>query len=91
MKVTFELIMNVLVLAVNLTASIISFIMGNVPAGFAWASCCCWIVVLMICDHRCRKSEEAWIELFHDRAFIINLALVMEKEQKEPTQDDNQN
>lgn len=91
MEVTFELTMNVLVLAVDMTASIISFTNGNVSAGFAWASCCCWIVALMICNHRCRKSEEAWLELLHDRAFIINLALVMENEQKETTQDDNQN
>ena len=81
--------MNILALSVNLTASIISFIVGNTSAGFAWAACCCWIVALMSCERRCRKNEEAWIELFHDRAFVINLALVMEKEQKESKPDDN--
>ena len=43
----------------------------------------------MVCEHRCRKSEEAYIELLRDKAFIINLALVMEKEQKESKPDDN--
>ena len=81
--------MNILALSVNLTASIIGFIVGNTSAGFAWAACCCWIVVLMACERRCRKNEETWIELFHDKAFIINLALVMEKEQKESKPDDN--
>ena len=83
--------MNILALFINLMASIISFIIGNTSAGFAWAACCCWVVALMACERRCRKNEEAYIELFHDKAFIINLALVMENEQKETTQDDNQN
>ena len=81
--------MNILALSVNLTASIIGFIVGNTSAGFAWAACCCWIVALMACERRCRKNEEVWTELFHDKAFIINLALVMEKKQKESRPDDN--
>ena len=81
--------MNILALFVNLTASIISFIAGNTSAGFAWASCCCWVVALMSCEYRHKKDEEVYIELFHDKAFIINLALVMEKKQKESKPDDN--
>ena len=83
--------MNILALSANLTASIISFIVGDISAGFAWAACCCWNVALMSCERRRRKNKEAWawIELFHDRAFVINLAPVMEKEQKESKPDDN--
>ena len=81
--------MNILALFVNLTDSVISFIIGNTSAGFAWAACCCWIIALMFCEYRHKKDEEAYIELFRDKAFIINLALVMEEKQKESTQDDN--
>ena len=43
----------------------------------------------MSCEYRHKKDEEVYIELFHDKAFIINLALVMEKKQKESKPDDN--
>lgn len=81
--------MNILILSVNLTLAITNFITGNFHAGVAWASCCLWIVALMICEHRCRMNEEVYIKLLHDKAFIINLALVMEEKQKESKQDDN--
>ena len=43
----------------------------------------------MVCEHRCRKSEEAYIELLQNKLFGIKIALVMENEKKESTQDDN--
>ena len=89
MKVTFELVKNILILSVNLMASITNFIAGNTSAGFAWVACCFWFVALVICEHRCRMDEEVYIKLLHDKAFIINLALVMEEKQKESKPDDN--
>lgn len=81
--------MNILILSVNLTLAITNFITENFHAGVAWASCCLWIVALMICELRCRMNEEVYIKLLHDKAFIINLALVMEEKQKESKPDDN--
>lgn len=81
--------MNILILSVNLMTSITSFIAGNIPAGIAWVACCFWFVALMVCEHRCRKSEETYIELLQNKLFGIKIALVMENEKKESTQEDN--